>query len=446
MLSLTLLVAGFAIATERSGGPAAVRAMAKGYGRSLILLTARQAAWAYEERGAEGLDAFINAARPTPETDAVLIDHAGSSLASLPAAPELLGFARSITTLEDPEIDLQGRRMRFAVRIQTASGKPYTAAFQSPVGQFLWGVLDGPTWLLRTGFLLIIGAALCSWLALRITTPLADLGQLTRRFASGDLSARSTKGLARKLPEIEDLARDFDRMAERIESLVQSQQHLLHYVSHELRTPLTRLQLAISLAQQQEGATPAALQATLTRIATEGDRLNDLLDQILRYSQLEASGGQRLRLQPIDWNDFLDSIAADAAFEAEAHARQVILKHVDGGRYQGDRDLLRSAFENVIRNAIRHSPSGGAVEVEQRQQGETVEIAIHDSGPGIAAEELPRIFEPFFRAASSKGTSTGYGLGLAIAKRVASLHKGEVAAENRPHGGLSIRFRFPSQR
>lgn len=445
MLSLTLLVAGFAIATERSGGPAAVRALAKRYGRNLIILTARQAAWTYEDRGAPGLDAFIEGARPTPESDGVLLNESGVNLSAQPADPQLIAFARTLSNFDDPELDLERRRMRFAVRIHSSSGATYTAAFQSPVGQFLWGLLDWPTWLLRFGLLLIIGAAVCSWLAWRITTPLADLGQLTQRFASGDLSARSTRGLARKLPEIEDLARDFDHMAERIESLVQSQQHLLHYVSHELRTPLTRLQLAIALAQKQEPATPEMLQATLTRIATEGDRLNDLLDQILRYSQLESAAEQRMRKQPVDWEDFLDSIAADAAFEAEAQSKQVVLKHVDGGRYQGDRDLLRSAFENVIRNAIRHSPAGSAVEIEQRRAGGGWEIAVHDGGPGIAEEDLPRIFEPFFRASSAQSGSKGYGLGLAIARRVASLHRGDVSAHNRSPGGLTIRFRFPDQ-
>jgi len=266
-------------------------------------------------------------------------------------------------------------------------------------------------------------AVVCSWLATKLLRPVEDLRKQTRSFAEGDLGARTTGGLARGLSEIEALAQDFDYMAERIKGLVRSQQQLLHYVSHGRRTSLTGLQLAIGIADDRED-----------------QRLNELLNEILNYSKLEAA--EFLPRQLVDCRDFIESIAGDASFEAQAAGKQVVVRGSEGGRYAGDRELLRSALENVIRNAIRHSPPGGTVEVEQRElAGGGWEVLIDDRGPGVAAADLQRMFEPFYRA--SGGMGDGYGLGLAIARRVAMLHGGRVEARAREGQGLSVVFQFP---
>jgi two-component system, OmpR family, sensor histidine kinase CpxA len=442
LFSLTLLI-GMLVGAAFWTGPSAFRVIGKHFARGLLVYAARQAAFQYEQGGREALVAFQKQTQPSAETQAVFYDIQGQNLlpSSRPTPKALEAFAANLTGAEDPEIEIVAGIARFAVRTQTNSGNTFTLAFQAPAKQLLWSLIDWPTMISRILFVLALGILVCSWLATKISRPLADLRMQTQRFASGDLGARSTKGLAMHIPEIAALATDFDHMGERIESLVRSQQHLLHYVSHELRTPLTRLQLAIGLAQNH--ATPETLQ----RIAFEGDRLNELIDQILRYSQLESASTKPLAVQPIDWRDFLESIAADASFEAEAQQKQVTLAHVDGGRFEGDRDLLRSAFENVIRNAIRHSPTGGSVEIEQRaHDGESAwTVLINDSGPGVPESQIGRIFEPFYRApaANNKSSGSGYGLGLAIAHQAATLHKAQLLARNRPQGGLTVEFRFP---
>jgi signal transduction histidine kinase len=235
------------------------------------------------------------------------------------------------------------------------------------------------------------------------------------------------------------LAADFDTMAERVRSLLESKQQLLRDVSHELRSPLARLQIALSLAQR--GAPNAA--EHLARIGREADRLEQLIGRALMLVRLERPGV--IATERIDAGALLEEIAADVAIEADARELRVDRSIAGALEVAGDREVLRSAFENVLRNAVRYSPAGSQVMLRARRSGNSVEILIEDQGPGVPEKDLALIFEPFYRVDAARDRAEGgEGLGLAIAARAVALHQGTIEASNRAAGGLAVRIVLPA--
>jgi two-component system sensor histidine kinase CpxA len=259
--------------------------------------------------------------------------------------------------------------------------------------------------------------------------------------------------------------RDFDRMAERIERLVDSQSRLLKDVSHELRSPLARLSVALGLARQRaaSGVDPE-VENSLNRIELEADRLNQLIQRLLTISRLE-SGTDGLRKTRLSLRELVEQVAGDAEYETPGRDCRVTAiaatdatdsdEHEYDPEYDeylvdGDPDLLRSAVENVVRNATRYTGEGTTVEVrlERRQAANSEEeiiVRVLDSGPGVPDEALPKIFEPFYRLDDARNRQTGgAGLGLSIADRAIRLHGGQLRASNRKEGGLEVEIRIPA--
>jgi len=291
----------------------------------------------------------------------------------------------------------------------------------------------------RLGVLLLVVGCLSFWLARYLSSPVAPLRRATRRLSGGDLSARVEGSVAHRRDEIGELARDFDAMAERIEALVGSQQRLLRDVSHELRSPLARLVVALELARDRAGE---AATKPLDRIEREAARLDELIGQLLLLERLEAGGAAEDAIE-LDLGELLAEIVADAGYEAAAD-REVHLTSSGSAVVNGRPRLLRSAFDNVVRNAVHHTPGGSSVEVEYREAGGALEITVRDHGPGVGADDLDRIFEPFFRVDEARDRSSGgVGLGLAIAARAVRAHEGAINAANHPDGGLVITVRLP---
>src|SRR5260370_5516392 len=219
-----------------------------------------------------------------------------------------------------------------------------------------------------------------------------------------------------------ELMRDFDRMAERIEVLVDSQSRLLKDVSHELRSPLARLSVALGLARQR--ATPE-VEASLNRIELEADRLNQLIEGLLTMSRLE-SGTDGLRKTTLSLRELVEQVAHDAEYENPGRGCRVTslvdmpADAADEFLVEADSNLLRSAVENVIRNATRYTAEGTTVEVRlERQQaanGQEIVVRVLDSGPGAPDEAMQKIFEPFYRLDYAPNPPTGgAGLRLSIA-------------------------------
>jgi two-component system, OmpR family, sensor kinase len=287
---------------------------------------------------------------------------------------------------------------------------------------------------------LVVSAVICFFLARYLTAPVDRLRDASRRIAAGDLNVRVLPSLKGRKDDLGLLAADFDAMAERLRSLLESKQQLLRDVSHELRSPLARLQLALSLAQRGDMGTAD----NLARIGREADRLEQLIARALLLTRLErpALGIESERL---DVAALLEEIVADVAIEADARGSRVDLKTAGTLELMGDREALRSAFENVLRNAVRYSPTGSQLSVRAQRSAASIEVEIEDQGPGVPEKDLALIFEPFYRVDASRDRAEGgEGLGLAIAARAVALHHGSIEARNRQTAGLTVRIVLPA--
>jgi len=284
---------------------------------------------------------------------------------------------------------------------------------------------------------LLVSLASAFGLAWYFAKPIRQLRRAFDAAADGDLAVRIGAGMGGRRDELADLGRDFDRMTERLAVLVDGQKKLLHDVSHEMRSPLARLQAAIGLARQQ----PARMEDSLARIEREGERMNLLVGELLTLSRLEA--GVSGVLENVEMGELLDDIVEDARFEGAA--RQVAVDFLAGEmpEIRANAELLHRAIENIVRNALRYSPDGGTVRIEAGRQGNCFRLAVSDHGPGVAEDELAAIFTPFFRGGGQSGGG-GYGLGLAIAKRVVAAVNGKIQAKNADAGhGLIVEIELP---
>jgi two-component system, OmpR family, sensor kinase len=292
------------------------------------------------------------------------------------------------------------------------------------------------TFRVQLGIALLASLVFSAALAWYLTRPVRYLRQASQSLAEGELGTRVTPLIGRRRDEIADLGRDFDHMAARLQASVSAQMRLLHDVSHELRSPLARLRVAIGLARQQ----PDKMAAALDRIEREGERLAELVGQVLTLSRLEA-GVSGAPEEYVDLAQLLDTVVEDARFEAEASGRGVSLDAAGELIVKARAELLRRAFENVIRNAVKYTAAGTTVEVSlrRREDRESVTVSICDRGPGVPESDLEAVFKPFFRAGTTDTSdASGYGLGLAIAKRAVEAHAGRIHADNRAGGGLCV--------
>ena len=288
----------------------------------------------------------------------------------------------------------------------------------------------------------LISGIICLLLARYLTAPISRLRQATQKLAQGDLTQRVSPSMGNRKDEIVELANDFDYMAEQLQALIESHKQLLRDASHELRSPLARLQVALGLARQR-GADSTTQE--LDRIEREAERLNDLIGQLLTLARFETNTTE-IELNAIELTPLLEQVVDDAAFEARATNRDVKIIQSMPVTVKGNNVLLNSALENVIRNAVRYTAEGTAVEVILKADIENpawVVIKVRDHGPGIPEQMLESIFEPFVRVGEARDRqSGGYGLGLAIAKRAVSLHGGKMMAANE-EDGLSIHIYLP---
>ncbi len=292
----------------------------------------------------------------------------------------------------------------------------------------------------RLGLVALLVGVLCLWLAHGLAAPLGALRGAVRRLAAGDLSARAGAPLARRRDEVGELAREFDAMAERLETLVAAQRRLVRDVSHELRSPLARLSVALELARRDGGEGAAG---ALDRIEREVVRLEELIAQLLTLSRLEAADQLPVR-EPVELTGLVRRVVEDAAFEASARDVGVVMRG-SAGVVAGDGEALRRAVENVVRNAVAFTAPGTQVVVTLDEEGQEEVVRVRDAGEGLPEEMLEAVFEPFVRAeAARERYRGGAGLGLAIAARAVRLHGGSIAAANVPGGGLEVTVRLPS--
>lgn len=294
--------------------------------------------------------------------------------------------------------------------------------------------------LVRLGVAFTVSGLICWLLARHLTRPIRELQAASTRLAAGDFTTGLTQRTLSRRDELAALARDFQSMAERLKQLIEAQRQLLRNVSHELRSPLARLQVAAALARRRAGG---VVDAEIDRIELETARLDELIGQLLVLMRLEAAAG--VPLTTLDLSALLDAVARDARFEAEARDLRVEASIEPSLQLNANADLLHSVFDNILRNAIRHAPTGTTVRIAAGRdpaQAQVV-VSVSDEGPGVPADMLERIFEAFVRVDEARSAEAGgTGLGLAIARQGVRAHGGSVVARNRPGTGLEVEVRL----
>jgi two-component system sensor histidine kinase CpxA len=285
---------------------------------------------------------------------------------------------------------------------------------------------------------LVASALICYLLANYLTQPIVRLRRAARQLAEGKLQTRALD--TDRGDEFGDLVRDFNVMASRIEELVTRQRQLIYDISHELRSPLARLNVALDLARERKGA-----DSCFDHMQHDIERLNEMIGRLLTIARLDAAASP-LQMEPVDLSERVAQIVHDAGFEASQRDVSVTLSTETACVVIGNAELLSSAIENVVRNAVHYTEPSTAVEVMLaiEDSAHRAALSVRDCGPGIPEPELTSVFLPFYRTAEARDRrSGGAGLGLAIADRVIRSHGGTISATNvQPHG-LEIRITLP---
>jgi two-component system, OmpR family, sensor histidine kinase CpxA len=399
---------------------------------------------AYEEGGQARLSQYLDNLDRTQHVRAYLFDEHGIELSSRGAPDWAIRVAAGGPRSPHDGFLFPAPPAPRDSRASSDGKHHYTIVLGLPPGP---RVFFGPRGMPIPGLIILIitSGLVCYFLSWYLTKPIVRLRSATQQLAAGDLTARIGEPRVGRRDEVAGLMRDFNGMAERLETLVKAQSRLLNDISHELRSPLARLNVALGLARQRAGVESADM---LDRIELEASRLNELIGRILTLARLE-DGEQGVPQTPVPLNELVQSIAEDAEFEAQArhcHVHTVIPEGEWGVR--GNASLLNSAVENVVRNAIRYTAEGTTVEIElscaDTASGTEAVLDVSDSGSGVPADALDKLFEPFYRLDEARGRNTGgVGLGLAITERAVRFHGGKVKAFNRPEGGLRVEIRLP---
>jgi two-component system, OmpR family, sensor histidine kinase CpxA len=402
---------------------------------------AQKAAEIYDQSGAAALTGALQATEKSSGVSATFFDENGNELSGRTIPPGARDLVAKALESREIEFNFAGQNTLVARPVASPKGQRYVYVAHIPRPPFQPSF---QTLGLRLLVVLVIGGIFCYWLARYLTQPLLKLRTTTNELAEGNLGARVSTKLAKRRDEVGQLGRDFNSMAERLETMVKAQQRLLGDISHELRSPLARLGVALGLARQRSG--PEA-NGALDRIERESDNLNEMISQLLTLTRLE-SGTDGRRRTDVDLAALVKEVADDADFEARGQNRSVQVVSSDNCSIKGVEELLRSAVENVVRNAVRFTPEGTAVEVALRKQNGGSDryavISVRDRGRGVPEEALEKIFRPFYRTedARDRQSGGGTGLGLAITERAVRMHGGSIQAVNAAGGGLSVEMKF----
>ena len=383
-----------------------------------------------------------------PSVNAYVFDHQGQDI--LGSTPDTV--ERYALSADDLNIKIQPlSRSEVLVKapISSLNGQYYLL-----VVEFLhpFAVLDAKSYIylgLGTSFLIFAGIGFL--LSAYLSRPLLKLQRTVKAISEGDLSARSGERLKARNDEIGELGREFDLMADRLQNLLADQKLLLRDISHELRSPLARLQIALELARMD--ANPE-VEEHLDRIELETGRVNEQIADILMLAKLEVERHPE-QWQSINLVDVIQEIAADAQFEQQGDHIELTFS-ADRCLVSAEYRTLKSAFENLIRNALLHTFKGTRIEVAIEKDHGRYAVVVRDHGPGVAEEHIANLTKPFYRAEHARerqesaqqvaGVSRGYGLGLAIAYRVIRSFDGEMLIRNHPQGGLEISCLLPELR
>ena len=402
-----------------------------------------EASAAVKEGGRKGL---VTWAEGLPRDDGVLVlivDEHGRDILGrrIPFAVERL-LQRHMTRYQrfrrEDENSRYVRRSRYLPQLTAPDGAVYTMLVlpvRSP--ESIWRNSDVRVLLLL--FALLTSGLVSYALAAAFSRPVRKLRDATIALSEGELDVRVADSLGKRRDELGMLGREFDTMAEKLQRAAKLQTELSRNISHELRSPLARMRVAVELARRKTGEL-----TEFDRLDDETERLDSLIGQILSYTKLDADAERSA--SAVDLSDVVSEVAENVNFECKSERVKICHESDSGGVVSGFRGALVSAVENVVRNAIRHSPAQSNVIVTLAASNGRLSVTIEDDGPGVAEDDLAKLFEPFFRTRDSaeKDGNGGTGLGLAIARRAIELHNGQITAQNRETGGLVVNITLPS--
>ena len=393
------------------------------------------AAKVYEEQGQTGLSQLLDSLSLQKRSKYWLVDANGHELSGQPIPEHVLRDASAAEKSEGLHHSFEAN----VLAASTATTQGHYVLIAELVPPKLSERVPGDIlWTLKLGT--ILSALICFLIAHYLSKPIERLRDATHELARGNLDIRAGDNLGNRRDEIADLVRDFDTMAGELRTLIQSERNLLSGVSHELRSPIARIRLALTLARDADDVERSEM---LDRIEQDTIQLDSMLEQILTVARLE-SGQHKPRFERLSLNDIVDDVLHDANFEAAATDATIAFQGESDIQVNGDAGLLRSAVENLVRNAIFYSGRGGKVEVRLSQEDGAALISVRDNGPGVPENALSLMFKPFYRVDDSRGTTTGgMGLGLAIVRNAVLAHGGNVSAKNVAPHGLEVELRVP---
>jgi len=309
-----------------------------------------------------------------------------------------------------------------------------------------WPRMGGEGWLhpglfrmLELVLTFVVISLACWWIARLVSRPLKHVEGTAHAIAQGDTELRVSDTIARRRDEVGQLASAFNAMTDRLCQLLDRHNRLLRDISHDLRTPLARQRIAIELASD-DGADPALMDSILR----QNERLEAMTGQILTLYRV-SENGDVIEQQPVKPLSLINRVLGDAsdyAGQQGVDCKLVASDEVAAVSILGDPGLLQRAFDNVLQNALDHTPPGQSVDVDLTVTNGQVLVSIADEGPGAPTDMLNQLFEPFFRADESRG-GKGWGLGLSIARDIIRAHDGTIEAYNREAGGLQVTVRLP---
>ncbi|MCG7586191.1 envelope stress sensor histidine kinase CpxA [Photobacterium sp. OFAV2-7] len=345
---------------------------------------------------------------------------------------------RNFITMADspssPKQKLYGRWMMagpFALSYEQQTVLMYVGRVWRKPPPFFIQILDKPFQLLLVTML--VSTPLLLWLAWAISIPARRLQQAAERVATGQFEADPKLEAGPR--EFKQAGASFNQMVQAINQMISGQQRLLSDISHELRSPLTRLRMATALAQRKQGESKE-----LSRIDTEAERLEKMISELLELSRMQVNSHE-LR-EHSDARSLWYEMLEDARFEAEQNNKTFTVSDLDEWPVSGNPNLLISALENVVRNAIKYG--NDVIEVNFSVRDHTLNIVIDDNGEGVPDNELDDIFRPFYRVSTARDRSSGgTGLGLAITESAIRQHSGTILASRSPLGGLRVTITLP---
>jgi len=390
----------------------------------------------YEHHGTQEASNYLRERARTTHLQACLLHLDGTVI--LGNGCERFAAAHSTAVGGKPEVNLHHGLATVAVMVRGNHDDQYIYVTEAPVGPRAAAATNLAAVAVRCLIALLVPGLICYLLARYLTSPILRLREASQQLAAGNLNTRADARMSLRRDELGLLVNDFNTMAERLEGLVNGQRQLIYDISHELRSPLTRLNVALDIGRERKGNDQA-----FDQMQQDLERMNHMIERLLTLARLDAAAAS-VPFESLNLTALVADIVHSAGFELRERSDGITMNSQENFLVRGNTELLQSAIENVIRNAIRFNNSDEPIQVALERLESSARITVSDHGRGVPSEDLQRIFAPFYRVAPDRDRQTGgTGLGLAITKRAIRMHSGEVYAVNTVPQGLAVHILLP---